>query len=261
MMDRYSNQIGCFGKIRSCGDFICRHVPQSVQQAFDKWLDAGLAETKERFQQNWLDYYLTSPVWYFLRPSTNRERFVFGIMMPSIDKVGRYYPLIVINELQYDESLDLERAAKIEALMLDTLSSGVVIDEFDQQLQFLNKQLTGSTKASLEVAVELSAKPQQQLTDFIREKLLRRDAEASDMKAHIFVHTSEIGQKHQSIWWTKGSEHMGTTALICCDFPPISGIHATLDGDWQSSGWEPLVQNNDEWQQQQKQQLMEECCD
>lgn len=260
-MDRLKNQIGCFGKIRSCGDFISRHVSPSVQQKFDQWLEAGLGESKEKFQQQWLDYYLTSPVWYFLRPSADREQFVFGIMMPSIDKVGRYYPLIVINELQYGEPLDLERASKIEALMLDTLSSDVGVDEFDQQLQLLSKEKYESKMVTTEVDADLSSKSQQQVMDFISGKLLRIEAEDSDIKANIFAHSSEVAQQHNSIWWTKGSEHMDTTALVCCDFPPISGIHATLDGDWQASGWEPLVQNNDEWKEKKKQQLMEECCD
>lgn len=261
MMDQYKEQIGCFGKIRSCGDFISRHVSQNVQHQFDQWLEAGLTETKNKFQQQWLDYYLTSPVWYFIRPGANSEQLIFGIMMPSVDKVGRYYPLIVVKELHCYEELDLGQAAKLEDLMLDTLISSVGVDELDQQLQMLDQGLTQGAGISSRNIVDLEAQSQQQLCDFINTKLLRIHPDDTESATNIFVHSNEMGQQHKSIWWTKGSDRIEKTALVCCDFPPIGGIHATLDGDWPGAGWEPLVQNNDEWKQKEKKQLMEECCD
>lgn len=49
--------------------------------------------SKEQSGNEWLDYYLTSPVWHFsLSAGVCCEQAVVGTLIPSVDNVGRHYP-------------------------------------------------------------------------------------------------------------------------------------------------------------------------
>jgi len=73
---------GWHGKLPSLGDFASRRLPQSFIEPWDGWLAAGLLALREAAPQQWLDAYLGSPSWRFL-------------LMPSVDRVGRYFPLTI----------------------------------------------------------------------------------------------------------------------------------------------------------------------
>jgi len=50
--------------------------------------------------EDWLDSYLTAPIWRFLLSSgVCGQMPMLGVMMPSVDRVGRYFPLTVVVEL------------------------------------------------------------------------------------------------------------------------------------------------------------------
>lgn len=46
--------------------------------------------------ESWLDYYLTSPVWRFAHSKgVIDENPWVGVLVPSVDSVGRYFPLTI----------------------------------------------------------------------------------------------------------------------------------------------------------------------
>lgn len=270
-MDMNAMRLGCFGKIRNCGDFISRHVPHAIEQSFTQWLEAGLAETKERFQQQWLDYFLTSPVWNFAIDGSDSEQMIVGTMMPSMDKVGRYYPLIVLQTINQDSGLNVSLLEEVETLMLSTLDKGVEQEQFIEALDKLNG--TAETESSLKGLVQgyiplcqlraVLTNNNSAVADTATRLWPEQDSAVSIAKQtpNLYRHESEASGNPSSIWWTKGSEHMGPTVLLCQGFPPIAGIHATLDGDWVSSGWysvsaEEELENSDD-----EKITMEVCCD
>ena len=87
---------GWYGKLPLLGDFAHRRLPQSVVDALDAWLSRGMAESRAQLGDEWLDVYLTGPLWRFaLAPGVVGPDWWFGVMMPSVDNVGRYFPLVV----------------------------------------------------------------------------------------------------------------------------------------------------------------------
>uniref|UniRef100_UPI0013C2CB68 type VI secretion system-associated protein TagF n=1 Tax=Pseudomonas viridiflava TaxID=33069 RepID=UPI0013C2CB68 len=55
----------------------------------------------------WLDAYLVSPLWRFAVPANLLgSQPVAGVMMPSIDRVGRYFPLTIACLLPADAAED-----------------------------------------------------------------------------------------------------------------------------------------------------------
>lgn len=91
---------GWFGKLPGAGDFAHRRMPHGLRTAWDDWLHDGLADLRIR-HQGWVNSYLTSPVWGFLLGPgvvTDDTAWV-GAMAPSVDRIGRYYPIALFTTL------------------------------------------------------------------------------------------------------------------------------------------------------------------
>jgi type VI secretion system protein ImpM len=84
---------GLFGKLPGHGDFLRRDLPDGFVQAFDSWLRESLATARERLGEAWLRYYLVAPAWRFaLAEGICGPDAMAGVMIPSVDRVGRYFP-------------------------------------------------------------------------------------------------------------------------------------------------------------------------
>lgn len=87
---------GYYGKVPTHGDFVGRGLPRSFIDPWDSWLQEAINASRQQLGNDWLHYYLTSPVYRFiLSPNICGDRGWMGILMPSVDKVGRYYPLTI----------------------------------------------------------------------------------------------------------------------------------------------------------------------
>ncbi|MBF3348253.1 type VI secretion system-associated protein TagF, partial [Pseudomonas aeruginosa] len=87
----------------------------------------------------WLDAYLTSPLWRFaIAPGLLGGEAVTGVVMPSIDRVGRYFPLTVACLLPANADLgglvggDDGWFEQVESLLLSTLEPEAEVEAFEQ---------------------------------------------------------------------------------------------------------------------------------
>ena len=132
---------GWYGKVVMLGDFAHRRLPQAFIAVCDSWLSHGISASRVQLGSRWLDTYLTGPVWRFAwAPGVVDTRWWFGVMMPSVDAVGRYFPLVVAATVQNppmsDEALNMlsdwyEHASRAA---LATLQHGASVDGFDAEL-------------------------------------------------------------------------------------------------------------------------------
>ena len=95
---------GWHGKLPSLGDFASRRLEAPFLEAWDGWLAAGLLALRERDPGGWLDAYLASPSWRFLLmpgvlPGAAGAQAYAGVLMPSVDRVGRYFPFTIVQPL------------------------------------------------------------------------------------------------------------------------------------------------------------------
>ncbi len=87
---------GWYGKLSSLGDFASRRLEPEWIEACDDWLSACVAASRRQLGDRWLDTYLSAPVWRFAwAPDVVDHQWWFGVLMPSCDNVGRYFPLLV----------------------------------------------------------------------------------------------------------------------------------------------------------------------
>ncbi len=129
-----------FGKIPSVGDYVGRRLPTSFQSRWDSWLQAALAAGSDRFGPDWTDLYMTFPVWRFLAPrGLLADQTWTGILLPSVDRVGRRYPLTVampVPALTAAGGLAaLERRLARLGGLVDPVLDGASIDQLEAMLE------------------------------------------------------------------------------------------------------------------------------
>ena len=87
---------GWYGKLSSLGDFASRRLAPAWTDACDEWLSACIASSRSQLGDRWLEAYLSAPVWRFAwAPDVIDAQWWFGVLMPSCDNVGRYFPLLI----------------------------------------------------------------------------------------------------------------------------------------------------------------------
>lgn len=85
-------EFGFYGKMPSLGDFVTRSLPRDQVGVVDEWMQEGLFALRS-ITDSWLDSYLVAPVWQFVLPAGVWAAVpLCGVLMPSVDRVGRYFP-------------------------------------------------------------------------------------------------------------------------------------------------------------------------
>lgn len=88
---------GCFGKLPARGDFLLRGLPRSFADPWHDWLLDGLQASRATLGEGWMDRYLNAPIWRFtLEAGGCGPQAAAGVMMPSVDKAGRQFPLALV---------------------------------------------------------------------------------------------------------------------------------------------------------------------
>lgn len=112
---------GWYGKLPCLGDFASRRLARSWIAQWDEWLSGVLAASREALGDGWLDAYLGCPVWRFvLGPGVIDRSSWGGVLMPSVDRVGRYFPLTIAAPLASGN-----RVERID-LWLDSLAAAAL---------------------------------------------------------------------------------------------------------------------------------------
>jgi type VI secretion system protein ImpM len=219
---------GFFGKVSSHGDFVARRLPPSFQEPWDAWLQAGLQASRQALGPRWLATYLGSPIWRFaLTPGICGASGWAGVLMPSVDRVGRHFPLTLAAE----GAAPLDQMAhqgtwysRLEELALSSLGEGFSLESFDAALRALAPP-QGLPPPANGYAV-LALDPDQPLDDQLAEP-----------SARLLIGIAAAALDGQSLWWTDGSAKVAPCLLVCRGLPAPAAFAALLDGDWRSHRW------------------------
>lgn len=212
---------GFFGKIPSHGDFVTRELPRAFLDVWDRWLQECIAASKTQLGEGWLDVYLTSPIWRFaISPGICGSSAWAGVLMPSVDRVGRYFPLTIATALEADVNALLVPGAMddwldgVEAVALRALDD----DKFDA--------------AAVQAALAATAEPrltarQPELTGGLGTAWsialcgASSDRLAADVAAALVArHSPQF-----SVWWTGGQD---ATAAVVAGLPEAQSFVAWL---------------------------------
>ncbi|WP_299813771.1 type VI secretion system-associated protein TagF [uncultured Roseibium sp.] len=130
---------GYFGKLPARGDFVTGACPAGFLKLWEPFLIEGLAQSRLDLKDAWEEAYMTMPVWRFwikLENGGKLEDAVAGAFMPSVDRVGRKFPLTVVAPVNPGESKTVRPAGDwyetVEAILLQTLQEDADLAGFQQ---------------------------------------------------------------------------------------------------------------------------------
>ena len=87
---------GVFGKLPQKRDFIALNLPRMVLEPFETWLQSAVAASRSELGAAWQELYLVSPIWRFWIGGEIFGVTCAGALIPSVDKVGRFFPLAIL---------------------------------------------------------------------------------------------------------------------------------------------------------------------
>ncbi len=221
---------GYFGKFPELGDFVKKDLPRSFLDPWDLWLQRALYASREHLGDQWLEVYLTSPVWRFaLSKGLCGNASWIGLLMPSVDRVGRYFPLTLALELP--STVDPFRAMYHAADWLDEgsriLLSVLEAKEFD--ISQFDQEVT-----KLHVPESLFREPMA-INSNLASEICCLGAEAGDF-CDAGLHFSHCWAARQlgnySLWWDPGSEGIQCSMLLAAGLPSPEHFSGMLTGTW-----------------------------
>jgi type VI secretion system protein ImpM len=225
---------GLFGKLPAHGDFLHRNLPSKAINEWDKWLQTFIGSTQERLGESWLEIYLTSPIWRFCLSSGTLDNSAWaGIMLPSVDRVGRYFPFSILRKLP--ESMSLADFAlsqrswydKIESLALRALDGQLIVDRLLEELNLISlgptdgyqRQASAKLAAGLVVDLDLD------------------EPDNSAALPHLLDAFVSNTFTSFSYWHTSGSDRVEPCIFVTQGLPPPAGGAALFDGLWENWEW------------------------
>ena len=236
--------VGFYGKLPTHGDFIRRRASDGFVEAWDSWLRQCISDSRSKLGEHWLEVYLTSPAWRFIcAPGACGSSGVIGVMAPSVDRVGRYFPLTIVSELPASASpVTMVSAAaaffdEAERLIVETLADDQAdFDAFDGRVVGLG--------ATLDLVQRFS----RTVLDPTASTLLTEDAPIWQVSIGSAAHLSTVFEQLISqrlsamyrpltLWWTEGSANVEPSCLILRGLPHPATFAALLDGSWAGHGW------------------------
>ena len=147
---------GWYGKLSALGDFAQRRLPPEFIRFTDAWLSRSLQASREQLGSAWLEAYLTAPLLRFAwAPGIAGPAWWFGVLMPSCDNVGRYFPLLIA---QPRSKPPLDRIAldhlelwfdHLAGAATQTLAERASVDAFEAALADAPPWPTPATRAAL----------------------------------------------------------------------------------------------------------------
>ena len=229
-----SYETGWYGKLPAHGDFVTRRLPPSFIEPWDAWLNKMLLGSRQRLGAGWRDAFLSAPAWRFvLAPGVLGEQGWAGVILPSVDSVGRFFPLTIASALP-SQSMDpvttVVRAhnwyAEVEPVAHAALAPEAEMETFDAQLR--NRRFPADLIAvpeNTEETVPPQGRKQRALwiplgTDFQGEAGLRGLAKP-------------LAEPY-SAWLAEESEIFGRSLMLCEKLPAVEQFCAMLNGEWSS---------------------------
>jgi type VI secretion system protein ImpM len=224
---------GLFGKLPAKRDFIAVSAPRVFLRLWEPWLEKGLTEARARVgEADFAAAYNSAPIWRFwLGPALCGEAFA-GAFMPSVDALGRMFPLTLIGASAGAGALappDAEPREQwfttVEALLLDALDPDASLEELAKRLDGLGCDFASAHRSALE---RLQAKQARLPAQLIAEGGdLATGADAAEDSSLRIMFKAMRGEQPScppeaaTFWWTIGGGG---------ECPPLAMMHQSMPG-------------------------------
>jgi type VI secretion system protein ImpM len=220
---------GWFGKMPLMGDFAQRRLPTGFVESCDAWLSAGMQTSRQQLGDSWLDVYLTGPIWRFgWAPGVIDTQWWFGTLMPSVDNVGRYFPLVVARSAAVapESARALQGLSdwysRVAAASLDTLRPGASLEAFEAAL--------AAAPAPIDELPE--RRPEIEYLPGRERYQLGGSASLAQWAAGMGLRDAMLRCAGHSLWWPDHATSPDTSLSFCNGLPDPEHFSLLLEGRW-----------------------------
>jgi type VI secretion system protein ImpM len=236
-------QIGLYGKLPTHGDFLRRRTPDGFVESWDPWLQESIAASRAILADRWLDTYLTSPVWRFaFSADVCGPQPVGGVVAPSVDRVGRYFPLTLVWQapaqltclelaLRYRRWFEQAERLLVDTLALEHIDFATFDDDVIQLQAHLQLASPPMRWTEADMAALLSGRQ-----DNWRLPLPAASQWDEALGQLLGLQLSRAFNP-MALWWSEGSMAVDPGGLMTRGLPAPQRFAAMLDGSWVQSEW------------------------
>lgn len=218
---------GYYGKLPARADFVGRRLARPMIERWDSWLQQCLARSQATLATAWEGSYLTAPVWRFALPARAcGDNALIGVLVSSVDAVGRCFPLLLAQELpEVADTAAIAAAASAwfeaaETLALNALDGAFDLGTLDRPMPAiptLLSHLSRGAAASYPIGLWITLPMLSALGAVLRE-------------------TPGLGPR-PALWWTGGGGGFRPGVAVTAGLIAPAGFAALLDDAWARHGW------------------------
>jgi type VI secretion system protein ImpM len=217
--------MGWFGKLPSVGDFAGKGMPFLLKETVHEWMSSGMAALAHSRPDDWQAAYLVSPVWHFIiGPGIWDKPPLVGCLAPSVDKVGRYSPLIVLRSFDKykifgvlpPESRWLYR---VDTLLRRTIGERIPVDGLDSLLLQLVEAEKSGQNSTANILSDLG------IGNAGADSGTQKDWFAWPELPGLFGERNDY-----SFWWSEPSSVHPLKQIVHCGTPDESLFCSLMDG-------------------------------
>jgi len=229
-MSRDTNSApGWYGKLSSLGDFASRRLSPDWIESCDDWLSRSMTASRSQLGDGWLDTYLSAPLWRFAwAPGVIDKRWWFGVLMPSCDNVGRYFPLIIVQPRERPpvDRIGLDHLelwwSHVARAAVQTLQDHVAVDDFEADLAAAPPWTAG--RGTLAIAPA----PTQDRMRFS----VPASAGLVDLAGAWASHEMLARLAGCTLWWPMADTGVAVTVTVSHGLPEAARFSDLLTGGW-----------------------------
>ena len=230
---------GLYGKVPGFGDFLHRGLPSSFVEPWNSWLGQALGHSRTTLGVQWMNAYLTSPPWRFvLEPGLVGEDGWLGVLVSSVDRVGRCYPITLAIGLP-------------ETLRLAGLT--VAIDPLLETLEQVSLRLIDGVSTPESVMGELDGIARSARPAIVAGTVLGRGGPERLLLGRPYLRVADLATRWLfeaglgldeiyplSAWWHEGWGGQTPAGLVTPGLPEPEIFASFLDGRWSTRAWTDL---------------------
>jgi type VI secretion system protein ImpM len=199
-----------FGKLGAKRDFVALATPRRFLEIWEPWVQACMSASRHHLGADWQNAFLTAPVWRFWLGADISGATVIGAIMPSLDGVGRYYPLtllVVADSLHSIPPPDLNAQdpwfVAAEEFLLATLDQAKSFEDISAALDAMTLPLAEASITGSPEAVALDEK----LAGMVTAGKTFQDSFAALRRGNHGISAAA------TFWWTEGGGSFPPMAL------------------------------------------------
>jgi type VI secretion system protein ImpM len=221
---------GAYGKLPAKRDFIALSAPREFLAVWEPWLQGGVSASRLKLGGEWQAAFLRAPIWRFWLGAELCGTTVAGAFMPSVDGVGRYFPLTLFACADGAAPIpppEFEPQAgwfeNVERLLLSVLEGSPDFDGFTAAMDAIEPPSTVNPHAAVDGLIRVGGTAVVPAAPDSLKQVL----------AAVRAQDHEQAYAAATFWWTAGGEDLQPLALIATRMPHPHLFTGMLTGSFE----------------------------